>query len=196
MRQSDEDIDAEVEKYKQTLTATQREAFDRISGTVGTRAYAKISKGNMTRALKKIKKNVQKAYPGDSDVSGFEKPEGGETSTGFDMPKEKGEKEEGKKGKGKKGKGKKRKTKKVVLSQSAKDKGVVLGKLQNQPQLPRKVKRKMKVEKRKQEERAPSGREYSRTELREGLGSKRAFEWRKSHGVATNDFDETKTKRK
>lgn len=169
---NDDEIDKKVIEYTKTLTDTQKEAFNRIAGTTGTRSYVKKSNSNLKKAFSKIKKNVQKAYPKEGDSSGFEKPDK-EESRDFELPKPK-------------------KEKKPV----EKKLDVVLGKKQTQPQLPKKIKRKLTVEKKKQELKAPSGREYSRIELREGLGSKRAKEWRKKNKIPVNDFKLSKPKKK
>ena len=50
------------------------------------------------------------------------------------------------------------------------------------------VKRKQRVVERQKKEIAPSGRQYSATELREGKGSKRAREWRVKHGIPEGDY--------
>lgn len=48
--------------------------------------------------------------------------------------------------------------------------------------------RKKRATVKKTERRAPSGREYSDTEIREGVGSKRAQEYRKKHGIKKGDW--------
>lgn len=50
------------------------------------------------------------------------------------------------------------------------------------------AKRKQKIIEKKKKEFAPSGRQYSATELREGKGSKRAREWRIRNGIPEGDF--------
>lgn len=165
---TDEEIDEKVEVYKKGLTASQRQAFDDISSNTGTRSYVSKSKKNLTKAFNKIKKNVQKAYPSDGSPSGFEKPDKGADKKPFDLPKPKSEKK------------------------PKAEKKPVEGKLQNKPAVPKKIRRKLTLEKKKETLKAPSGRKYSPTELREGLGSKRAKEWRKKNKIPAKDYTPAK----
>ena len=51
-----------------------------------------------------------------------------------------------------------------------------------------KASRKEREQVKKKERKAPSGREYSNTEIHEGVGSKRAVAYRKGHKIKKNDW--------
>jgi hypothetical protein len=174
---TDDEIDKKVEEYKKTLTPRQKEAFDDITGTTGTRAYVKKSNTNLKKAFNKIKKNVQKAYPNEGDKSGFEKPNSNKEDSGFVKPKPKSTKKKTTDKTKKKAQPKKQK--KNPVHKNVK-KGKInnqpsLGKLQNQPQEPRRLKEKRKVTELKGK--------YSQYEIHEGINSKRAIAYRKKNGV-------------
>lgn len=166
-RLSNKELDRELSKVQFSSNIHQA-TWDKISNQVWFRQYARGSSVALKKITKKIKDGIKKNKYTTSDlskpVSGFEKPskikKKKKTSKGEKKLKKETEKLQ-------------KKTKRTVKE-------------------PEKVikqdKRKKRVVERAQTEKAPSGRAYSKTELREGKGSKRSREWRKRNGIDENDF--------
>ena len=168
---SSEYIDDYIDK--QNLKGEQKEILKQQSGKTWFRQYAKKSKENLKKITEKVKKGIKHGkYTYDSKDS-----VGGDR--GFVKPKIKKEK--------KQKTGKKKATGKKKVSTTTKQ-GV-----KRKVEMPKKMsKRKEKEIARRIVERAPSGRKYDDVELHEGLGSKRATEWRINHGIPADDFSKRK----
>jgi hypothetical protein len=77
-------------------------------------------------------------------------------------------------------------------------KGKKVKKAQKKEVVPKKQEKKQKLTRKEREQvkrtvrRAPSGRVYSPTEIREGVGSKRAQEWRAKNKIDVKDFSKVR----
>ena len=159
----DEEISIAVYRATKGLNDRQAQLLRTQSEKMWFNAYAKKSKKNMNTIIKNVRKRIKegKYDPRNPDYNA-DGIQGVEIPKEFKMPKPK-----------KKKKGKKVVKKKVV----------------RKVEMPKKVsKRKEKEITKKLVKCAPSGRQYSRTEIHEGVGSKRAMQYREKHGIDVNDF--------
>lgn len=161
------EIDKAVKRASKNLSRDKQTELFNQTDKVWFRQYAKKSKEQLSKILKKVKKGVmagkykspKNIEDGDEDKEHY----------GFEMPKQKKEIKKKKKSVEKKKKEPVEKKKKLVKKKV-------------------KLTRAEKVKKAQIIRRAPSGRVYSATELREGVGSKRAIAYRKSKNIDVKDF--------
>ena len=159
---SSEYIDDYIDK--QNLKGEQKEILKQQAGKTWFRQYAKKSKENLKKITEKVKKGIKHGkYTYDSKDS-----VGGDR--GFVKPKIKKEKKQ-KAGKKKTSGKKKVAGKKKVVSAPKK-----------------KVVRTFRESEKQKSRVAPSGRQYSKTEIHEGINSKRAKAWREKNGIRADDF--------
>ena len=162
----DKDINETIQEKLKGLNSDEQERFLKVTGQSWAMGYMRKNDLAKRKLLKKIREGVKQGKYGDTDLNA---PKAGYPYE--EKPKVK----------------KERKKKPVTKKQKSaieKEKGVIKSKKAVYPKEPR-----AQREKRLQATlTAPSGRKYSKTEIHEGVGSKRAVEYRARHNIPKNDF--------
>jgi hypothetical protein len=158
-RLSNKELDRELSKVV-FRNKNQQEIFNQIKETTWFRQYAKGSMDAKNKIIKKVKAGIRHGK------FTYASKQLDEESRGFIESRKK------KKSTGQK---KLEKTQKKIQSE--------------QTQKKKKVSRKQREQIKIQERKAPSGRVYSKTEIHEGVKSKRAKEWRKKNNIEEKDYE-------
>ena len=176
-----EEIDVAVFGKRQGLSDRQQKQLIKITDTTWARTVMSRSKKTMNKLLNKIKSGIKQGKYKDT---GLEQ----QGRFPFAEPPIKTKKKKGK-SKPKKEKGKKEMKqfkepqKKKAATKKKEGKKAIF------PTAPRKIRRKITEERKLKTLFAPSGRKYSKTEIHEGIKSKRAKEYRLKHGIDVNDYE-------
>ena len=160
VKQTEQEIDLAIIANMKNLTPKQKRIMLGVSEQMWFRGYAKKSKKQLNKLLKKVKAGVKEGKYGtspkfDTPTQGYEKPR----EQQYEKPKVKAKP--------------KRREKKVRIEKPKTGKAKI---------------RRDKLTAQSIIMRAPSGRKYSMTELREGVGSKRAKQYREKHNIDINDY--------